>query len=327
MAAGRRQGTLDAVTVAAMFSLEPWTIQRIGSPQVFQTGETYRGAPLIDYQHPHDLFMGLGAEYRRATPTGSWYVGADLVGAPTLGPEPFMHRASADIFPTAPLSHHSLDSTHITPGVLRTGLRVGTWGVEGSWFHGREPDERRTDLDLGRLDSYAARLSWTRGPWQAQASGARRHLPEATTPYDADTLTASLAYVRTDSRLTAVTAAFGQKREIHGNFEAYLFEGVMRTTARGRLAVRAESVDKDILDAGFHPRGAFHRHRHSQVGAVTLGYLHDVLSLAAGALSVGGDVTVYAVPTNLEESYGSPRSLHLFVRYGLRVATDARHAH
>ena len=40
-----------------MLSFEPWTVQPLGSPQVFQTGETYKQAPLIDYQHPHDLFM------------------------------------------------------------------------------------------------------------------------------------------------------------------------------------------------------------------------------------------------------------------------------
>src|SRR5689334_10523958 len=43
-----------------MFSMEPFTIQPLGSPEVFQTGETYQQAPLIDYQHPHDLFMTLG---------------------------------------------------------------------------------------------------------------------------------------------------------------------------------------------------------------------------------------------------------------------------
>jgi hypothetical protein len=328
MATGQRRGERSTVTLSTMFSLEPWTLHRIGSPQVFQTGETYRGAPLIDYQHPHDLFMGLGTDYRRTTRTGSWYVGADLVGAPTLGPDAFMHRASADALPTAPLSHHYLDSTHITPGVLRTGLQHHAWGVEGSWFHGREPDERRTDIDLGKPDSYAARLSWTHGAWRAQASAARLHLPEVTTPYDADTLTASMSYVRPESRLIAWTAAFGQKREIHGNFEAYLVEAVVRAATRARLSVRAESVDKEILDAGFHPRGVFHRHRHSQVGAVTIGYLHDLVPVAEGMVAVGGDVTVYGVPANLRESYGSPRSYHLYVRYALHLpGTATAHEH
>lgn len=31
----------------------------LGSPQVFQTGETFNDAPLIDYRHPHDLIMNL----------------------------------------------------------------------------------------------------------------------------------------------------------------------------------------------------------------------------------------------------------------------------
>ena len=49
-----------------MLSLEALTLRDIGSPQVFQTGETFGGrAPLIDYQHPHDLFMGLGAPVSR----------------------------------------------------------------------------------------------------------------------------------------------------------------------------------------------------------------------------------------------------------------------
>ena len=42
-----------------MFSFEPFTLKEIGSPQVFQTGETFRNARLIDYQHPHDLFSEL----------------------------------------------------------------------------------------------------------------------------------------------------------------------------------------------------------------------------------------------------------------------------
>ena len=52
--------------IDAMFSFEPFTLRDIGSPQVFQTGETFGGAPLIDYQHPHDLIMNLGAEFSRS---------------------------------------------------------------------------------------------------------------------------------------------------------------------------------------------------------------------------------------------------------------------
>jgi len=319
---GLRGGMFRVVT---MLSLEPVTMMTIGSPQVFQTGETFQSAPLIDFQHPHDLFMALGADYTRTYRGVSYVIGADAVGSPTLGPTPFMHHASAYGNPAAPLSHHHLDSTHITPGVVRGGVTVLRWGVDGSWFHGGEPDERRTDLDLGALDSYALRLSWTQGPWVAQASAARLTRPEAITPYDADKLTTSVAYTNPGARVTAWMFAFGQNREIHGNFEAYLFEATIKVATRGAVYARAESVDKDILDAGFHPRGVFHRHRHSQVGAVTVGYLRNFVETKAGAFAAGADITRYSVPRNLKESYGSPTSYHVFLHYSLQPRSAVHH--
>ena len=326
------RGTFRAT---AMTSLEPFTLKKIGSPQVFQTGETFHSAPLIDYQHPHDLIMGLGGDYTRTNGAITYVVGADLVGSPTLGPTAFMHRPSAYGNPQVPLSHHLLDSTHITPGVVRGGVSRNGLGVAGSWFHGREPDEHRTDIDLGALDSYALQVSWMHGAWSAQASGARLKLPEAITPYDADRLTGSISYTRGPggsaphgpaARITALMFAFGQNREIHGNFEAYLFEGTIKASTRGMIYTRAESADKDILDAGFHPRGVFHRHRHSQVGALTAGYLFTFLETKAGVFGVGADVTGYSVPLNLEEAYGSPSSYHVFVHYSLR-GLSAAHVH
>jgi hypothetical protein len=311
LASGRFRAT-------AMTSLEPFTLKKIGSPQVFQTGETFHSAPLIDYQHPHDLIMGLGADYARTKGAINWVLGADVVGSPTLGPAAFMHRPSAYGNPQVPLSHHFLDSTHITPGVVRGGVSRNGLGVGGSWFHGREPDEHRTDIDLGALDSYALQVSWMHGAWSAQASGARLTLPEAITPYDADKLTASIAYTNPNRRMTAWMFAFGQNREIHSNFEAYLFEATIKASRRGLIYMRAESADKDILDAGFHPRGVFHRHRHSQVGALTGGYLFNFVETKMGIFGVGADVTGYSVPLNLEEAYGSPSSYHVFVHYSLR---------
>src|SRR5205823_4847638 len=196
------------LTLTSMFSLEPFTLKKIGSPQVFQTGETFERAPLVDYQHPHDLFTALGAAYSH--PVHSWNIllkGA-VVGSPALGPEPFMHRASAADNPQAPLSHHHLDSTHITPGVLTIGLSRTGIGVETSWFRGREPDEQRTDLDLGALDSWSVRASWTRGRWSAQASGGHLNNPEITAPgRDVTRLTASVAYTQATGPISAALFA------------------------------------------------------------------------------------------------------------------------
>ena len=168
MANGERPLGRARLGVHTMFSFEPFTLKDIGSAQVFQTGETYNGEPLIDYQHPHDLFTTLSVTYER--PIGSWMLTtmAAAVGAPALGPPPFMHRPSAAENPQSPLGHHHLDSVHITPGVLTLGLWRGGAGVEASVFRGREPDENRTDIDLGALDSWSVRGSWAKGPWSAQ---------------------------------------------------------------------------------------------------------------------------------------------------------------
>src|SRR6266511_5372359 len=56
-----------------MNSLEPATYAKLGSRELFQTGESYRGRPLVDRQHPHDFFMNLSATYRfdLVSPTGA----------------------------------------------------------------------------------------------------------------------------------------------------------------------------------------------------------------------------------------------------------------
>ncbi len=314
MAGGTRRMGSGTFSASTMLSLEPWTLKDIGSPQAFQTGETFNRAPLIDYQHPHDFVMGLGAGYRVPWRRLTWQFSGGVVGTPAFGPIVFMHRPSAADNPQAPLAHHHLDSMHITPGVLTAGATAREWTLEGSWFRGREPDENRTDLDLGPLDSYSLRLGFARGAWSAQASGADLTMPEAVTPYDARKLSASLSYAEPAQRL-AWTVAFGQNREIHGNLEAYLLEGRMQLRLRDAIYARAESVAKDILDAGFHPPGTFHRHRQSQIGAFTLGYVRDLLITSDARLGVGGDVTGYIVPENLREAYGSPVSFHVFLRY------------
>ena len=54
--------------------------------------------------------------------------------------------------PNGPLTHHWLDGTHGTFGVT-VGVHNQRWKVEATVFNGREPDERRTDLDVGSFNS------------------------------------------------------------------------------------------------------------------------------------------------------------------------------
>jgi hypothetical protein len=220
-----------------------------------------------------------------------------------------------------PLSHHYQDSTHISNGVLTVGLEVREFRFETSWFRGREPDDNRTDIDTGPLDSWAGRVEWTRGSWRVQFSGARLHEPEILEPFDHTKLSASVMY---SWRLVDATLAWGETREIHGNLDGYLFEAHAQLNTRNAMYGRAELAAKDILDkGGFHPIGFQHPHRISRVAAFTAGYVHDFVVLRYGRVGVGADMTAYTISDNLRESYGSPQSFHVFVR----VRTDRPQGH
>src|SRR5688500_14776597 len=126
----RKVGKTD-LTINTMFSVDALTVGKKGYRELFQVGETFEGEPLIDYQHPHDLFMQLATVWR--IPIGS-QTGFTLAGGPSaepaLGPVAFMHRASALDNPMAPLSHHTFDSTHIAFGVLTAAVDRGPWTIE-----------------------------------------------------------------------------------------------------------------------------------------------------------------------------------------------------
>ena len=159
---GTGGATLKLMT---MLSLDPLMGKR-GYPSLLATGETANGVtPLIDRQHPHDLFMELSA--RLSVPIGAGvdaFIYGGPVAEPALGPSAFMHRNSAKYLPLAPITHHWFDSTHITFGVVTAGLNTTRWQIEGSAFRGREPDQYRWDIETPRLDSWSARATWNPRP-------------------------------------------------------------------------------------------------------------------------------------------------------------------
>ena len=175
------KGTLQ---LRGMFSAEPFTFPPGGSPLLFQTGETYKGEPIIDRQHPHDLFMELSAQYTHPLgERGTWFTYFGYPGEPALGPVAFMHRASASENSAAALAHHLQDSTHITFGVLTTGFTYRWFKLEGSIFNGREPDENRYDFDAHKWNSRAARLWFMPNRnWALQVSHGFLRSPEGNEP-------------------------------------------------------------------------------------------------------------------------------------------------
>src|SRR5262249_23848497 len=209
------------VSLRGMISLEPWTIRGCGYPDLLASGELCKGETIHDRQHPHDLFLELAATYDRPL-TGDirLQVYGGPVGEPALGPTAFPHRISAMPFPVAPITHHLLDSTHITYGLVTGGVDGKRREGEGSVFNGREPDEDRTNFDVGALDSWSGRVWFLpTNRWALQVSGG--HLREAEAGHDAGTrvdvnrVTASATYHRIfgQSSIWAGTIGWGRNHE------------------------------------------------------------------------------------------------------------------
>jgi len=296
----------------AMLSAEPWTIRKEGYPLLFQTGETANGVdPLIDRQHPHDLFMELAATYSRPVGTdGSVFVYLGLPGEPALGPATFMHRFSGMENPEAPLGHHWLDSTHITYGVATLGWVRGSVKLEGSVFTGREPDQDREGIESPKLDSWSLRASWNPSPdWSLQVSRGFLNSPEQLEPeVDTERTTVSAIYNRplaTGNWQT--TLAWGRNAKDPGETTNSLLLESAATRGRHTLFGRAERQENDELLG--HGDEVF------DIGKLSLGYIYDVVHTGPLKGGVGLLGSLALVPDELEDVYGdSPVSWMAFVR-------------
>lgn len=296
------------LTLRAMLSLEPATISGRYYPELFQQGETAFGKPIIDGQHPHNLFMEIAAlyDYKLSGQTiVSLYVAP--VGDPALGPVAFPHRASASEDPLAPLGHHLEDSTHIAYEVLTGGLTWYKLHLEASGFHGREPGEDRWIIAVGGLDSWSTRLAIapTRD-WIAQYSIGHLHSPEAQHPSE-DVLrqTASIAYHHNwHSGSLDALALWGRNHTIGTptNANGYLFEATAHLHARHSIWMRVENVDRttDLLGASAPPEETVI----GRVQAFTGGYAHPLYSNRWSVYELGAQGTFYNTPAPLRTLYG-----------------------
>ena len=297
-----------------MFSAESLTSPHPGFPELFQTGETYHGEPLVDHQHPHNVFAELAAQYTLPISRNlSWLLYGGPVADPALGPVMYLHRESASENPAAPLSHHLQDSTHTSFGVVTTGFVIYRFKIEGSVFNGHEPNEERWSIQFAPLDSWSVRgsVAPTRN-WTAQYSYGRLSHPEALEPGDQTRQTASVEYNRPFAQGNWATSAVWGR--VQKEFEAfplngYLAESTVNFLTKNYAYTRVELVDKDELfpDAPVHPS--------YRIGAYTFGGVRDFIHNQHWQIGMGGDMTFYSKPAVLDAAYGNhPVSFHVFVR-------------
>jgi hypothetical protein len=312
MLVGERNTAFGRVQLRSMLSLEP-SLDARGYPNLFATGETANGRPLVDRQHPHDLFMELAArvDFDVGASTRLFVYGGP-VGEPALGPSAFMMRGSARYTPEPPITHHWFDSTHITYGVVTVGVANPFWQIEASAFRGAEPDERRWDIETPRLDSWSVRATLTPSPrWALQASYGRLEQPEALhRGADERRLTASAHY--DDGQGLSAMLAFSNKRRLPGrSLTALLAEANWNLDARNTVFARAENVVNDELFPDHHHPLHDERFR---VSKFQLGYARRI-PLGPLELALGGAASAYAAPGALRPYYGGkPWGYTLFAR-------------
>jgi hypothetical protein len=302
-------GTLQ---LKAMVSPDPLMGAR-GYPLLLASGETANGVDhLVDRQHPHDLFMELSASVSQDIGArGSVFVYGGLPGEPAFGPPAFMHREAIMDSPEAPISHHWLDSTHISMGVVTAGLVIDRAKLEVSRFNAREPDQHRWNIETGALDSTAMRASWNPTAALAlQASWGDFKDPEQLEPgVDQQRWSASALYARevAPGWKLAGTLAWGRKSiDHHGerlDDDAFAVEASLRHEAWTWFA-RAEATENRELvdfDAGHGPAYS--------VAKLSLGTVRDTRLTTHLWLGVGGLLAVNFIPTDLEDAYGGRHPL------------------
>jgi hypothetical protein len=325
MAMGQRQiGAKGLFHFGAMFSLDALFTGQRGYPLLFQSGESANGLPLVDRQHPHDLFSALEVSYAYSfNKKSDAYIYLGYPGEPALGATTFMHRSSGMDNPDAPLSHHWVDATHITFGVATLGYRYGKFKIEGSSFTGREPDENRYDFDKPRFDSRSARLWFnSSSAWSMQVSHGFIKSPEALhADEDVYRTTASASYSKPFGveRFFNATGLWGMnKQKGHDGEHAALLEGSLRMQ-RLVLYTRYEWVQKSVeelnLDEAVYGHDAIF-----PVNTITIGAGYDVLHNSPVRMSLGAQGSLYAADKRLDALYGkNPLAAEVYLRFYPRI--------
>ena len=317
MAMARRPLGDGTLQFKAMVSPDPLMGKR-GYPLLLASGETANGRDrLIDRQHPHDFFMELSASVsQNIGPRSSVFLYGGLPGEPAFGPPAFMHREAIMDSPEAPISHHWLDSTHISFGVLTAGVVVDRVKVEVSRFNAREPDQHRWDIETGPLDSTAIRLSWNPTAELAlQGSWGHFKDPEQLEPgVKQRRWSASLLYARELSPgwKLAGTLAWGRKTIEHHNDDAFVAEAAVKHAGWTIFGRGEMTENRELLDLQEH--GPAYR-----VGKVSVGGVRDFRIVPNLSFGVGALASLNFVPDGLAPLYGgkNPAGAMGFVRLKL----------
>ncbi len=177
---------------------------------------------------------------------------------------------------------------------MTAGLTYGIVRIEASGFHGRKPNEFRSDIDQGKIDSWSTRLTIQPGKnWSGQYSYGRIASPEALFPAEnQERMTASILYNRPFANgNSSNTFLWGRTRGLPDNDidNSYLFESLVHFRTRNYTWTRIENADRSnelLLGENPLPPGFVEKPiEHTQ--AYTFGCDHD-FNLIPGLASALG---------------------------------------
>lgn len=314
-------------SVLTMFSFDAFTVGNAGYPLLFQTGESYKDVPLVDQQHPHDLFAELALNYTHSATKDidiNTYFG--YPGEPSLGPVAFMHRLSAMNNPDTPLSHHWQDATHITFGVGTLGFRYKKVKLEGSIFTGREPDENRYNFDKPIFDSYSYRISTNPNRnISLQFSQGFIKSPEALFP-DEDIFRTTSSVIHTkqfeEGKFISSTLVWGMNHSDGENLNSLLLESNLQLKPIA-IYTRYEFIQKDAHELQLHQ---FDDNQVFNINAFTIGLNKILVNNKKGNVSVGTQATINFSDKNLKSIYGnSPLGGQIYLKFSPPTGNTHHH--
>jgi hypothetical protein len=150
-----------------------------------------------------------------------------------------------------------------------------------------------------------------------QVSRGRIKSPEELHPDVAvDRTTASAIYHRAfGSADMQTTLAWGRNSPNHGQAtNTFLLESAVRLSRMHTVFGRAERADKNELFPESDPRAE----EKFRVAKLSVGYVYDLPRDGRYAIGIGGLVSRYSLPAELDSVYGNPTSFMLFARVKIR---------
>lgn len=320
-----RQFCASSFSLRTIFSLEPATIGPCGYPLLFSTAGSADGVTVLVNRFPaHELFSELSASccaYWGSDTCAYGYFG--LPGSPALGPL-FTQRIAAFYLPEGPISWQEINSTDICFGVGTLGIKVHNFGLEGSIFNGRQPDEDHWRFETPRFDSFCTRIyCYPICNIITQISWGFLKSPEELEPEVRVTrLTASASYNHNwENNFFQITGAWARNDHRPGDItNSFLLESCINLCDRHIFSTRFERI------APTDP-GVFIDYRNwddpdkqswvtiSKIGA---GYLYQLPCLNCFRFSAGASANIALSPRDFVSTYGRhPFSYFLFLRFEL----------